>query len=213
MIYKSYRACIPILRAGGVGVLPTDTIYGLVGSAFNRKAVERIYRLRRRNPKKPMIILIGSLAQLKFFGVKPDQKTMRLVGAIWLRKKQHPGILKYLRILLRDSRPTSLILSLGGKSYGSRVTSHRKFRYLHRGTKTLAFRLPRPLWLRRLLQKTGPLVAPSANLEGKSPARTIKEAKKYFGNKIDFYVDGGTLRGRASRLIKIDNGKIKILRK
>ncbi len=48
-----------ILKSGGIGVIPTDTIYGLVGSALNKKAVRRIYQLRQRNPKKPLIILIG----------------------------------------------------------------------------------------------------------------------------------------------------------
>ncbi|MEK7077097.1 MAG: Sua5/YciO/YrdC/YwlC family protein, partial [Patescibacteria group bacterium] len=52
----------------------------------------------------------------------------------------------------------------------------------------------------------GPLVAPSANIEGKPPAWTIKEAKKYFGDKADFYVDGGTIKKSPSMLIKIEDG-------
>ena len=59
-----------ILLNHGVGVLPTDTLYGLVGSALSKKAVARIYKLRRRNPQKPFIILISSLADLKLFNIK-----------------------------------------------------------------------------------------------------------------------------------------------
>ena len=45
------------------------------------------------------------------------------------------------------------------------------------------------------------------------PAENITEAKKYFGDKIDFYLSGGTLKSKPSTLIKIDkNSKIKILR-
>ena len=51
-------------------MLPTDTLYGIVGSALSKRAVLRIYKLRRRDPKKPMIILIGSLDDLKLFGVR-----------------------------------------------------------------------------------------------------------------------------------------------
>ena len=62
MVFNNMLKTAPIvttLRNGGVGVVPTDTIYGIVGSALNPKTVARIYKLRRRNPKKPMIILIG----------------------------------------------------------------------------------------------------------------------------------------------------------
>ncbi|MEK9180157.1 MAG: L-threonylcarbamoyladenylate synthase [Patescibacteria group bacterium] len=178
------------LKQGGVGVIPTDTIYGVVGSALNKKAVERIYRLRRRNPKKPMIILIGSLAQLKLFGIIPSVRTLQHLQRLW------PGKI-------------SIILPLDPKRY----TLNAKLRYLHRGTNTLAFRFPKPYWLKRLVAKVGPLVAPSANPEGKKPAITIKEAKKYFNNRVDFYINGGVLRSKPSRLVKITDGKLEILRK
>lgn len=174
---------VQILKNDGIGVLPTDTIYGLVGSALARKTVERIYKVRKRNPPKPFIILISSLKDLELFGVKLDEMTRKLLKKFW------PG-------------PVSVILPC----------LSRKFSYLHRGTKTLAFRLPKLRWLRNFLQKTGPLVAPSANPEGLPPAKTIQEAKKYFSNKVDFYVDAGKLESPPSTLIEIKNDKIKIIR-
>lgn len=211
MTYKSY---ISMMKKGGIGVLPTDTIYGLVGSALSKKTVERIYKLRRRNSRKPMIILIGSLAQLKLFGITPKKETAKLLQVIWSGSKpgpkQHPDILKYLRMLFSGKggrRPTSVILPVNSQ----RVV--QEFRYLHRGTKTLAFRLPKPHWLRKLLARAGPLVAPSANPEGMTPARTIGEAKRYFGEGVDFYVNAGKIAGRPSKLIRIASGKTKVLRK
>ena len=67
----------------------------------------------------------------------------------------------------------------------------------------MAFRVPKNLWLRRLLSKTGPLVAPSANLEKKRPAGTIKEAKEYFKDKVDFYFDKGKIKGKPSIILEI----------
>ena len=88
------------------------------------------------------------------------------------------------------------------------------FSYLHRGTNSLAFRLPLPEDLQRLLKKTGPLIAPSANLEGFPPALDIVEAKKYFGDAVDLYIDGGTIKGKASKVIKLHkDGLVTILRK
>ncbi len=178
------KSLIKKLREGEIiGVLPTDTIYGLVGSALSEKAVLRIYRLRKRTPTKPMIILIGSLRQIDLFGIKPDRKTGKILKKYWPDK-------------------VSIILSCRLK----------KFLYLHRGTKSLAFRLPNNVWLQKLLLKTGPLVAPSANIEGASPAKTIKEAKKYFGKSVDFYIDAGKLESLASTLISVKNGKLLVLR-
>ncbi len=56
-------------------------------------------------------------------------------------------------------------------------------------------------------------MAPSANPEGLSPAEDIKKAEGYFGNNVDFYIPGGTLKGESSSLIKINkNGSIELLR-
>jgi L-threonylcarbamoyladenylate synthase len=172
-----------ILLKGGIGVLPTDTIYGIVASALNKKAVLRVYEIRKRNPKKPFIILISSLKVLDLFGIKLSAPARKILNKVW------PG-------------KVSVILPC----------PHKKFSYLHRGAKTLAFRLPDKKQLIRLLKKTGPLIAPSANLEGLPPVKTIKEAKKYFGSKVDFYVNAGKLNSLPSTLIAIKNSRVIIKR-
>ncbi len=173
-----------LLSEGCIGVLPTDTIYGLVGSALSREAVARIYRVRRRNPKKPFIILIASFGDLVRFGVAVSTKTRKMLHKLW------PG-------------KVSVILPCASK----------RFSYLHRGTKTVAFRLPAKAGLRALLRKTGPLVAPSANLEGWPPSRTVAEARKYFGRKVDFYLDSGRLFSRPSTLVALENGSFIVKRR
>lgn len=184
-ILKSFNSKITFLiKKGSIGVIPTDTIYGIVGNALNKKAVDKIYKLRHRNPKKPMIILVGQLFDLKKFSVLLKTKTYNLKPGAWPHK-------------------TSIVFPVSGA----------KFRYLHRGINSLAFRLPRSNKLRSFLKKTGPLVAPSANVEGKPPAKTIEEAQKYFGDKVDFYIDAGRRVSRPSKLIQIKNDKIIKLRK
>ncbi len=174
---------VPILKAGGVGILATDTIYGLVGRALNKKTVARIYRVKKRTPTKPLIVLISSPSDLKKFGIRLNFSTRQLLNSFW------PG-------------KVSVILPCASA----------KFQYLHRGTKTLAFRLPKNYRLRAILKETGPLVAPSANPEGLPPARTILVAKKYFGNEADFYVNAGRRVGKPSMLVSIKNVKMIRLR-
>jgi L-threonylcarbamoyladenylate synthase len=180
----SERIVVSLLKGGAVGVMPTDTLYGLVGSALEKKTVERIYRLRKRNLKKPMIILIASLRDLALFGVMPNESEKKVLRKVW------PG-------------KVSVILKCPSK----------KFTYLHRGTKSLAFRIPNVPRLRMMLAKTGPLVAPSANFEGASPAYTITEAKRYFGENVEFYGNSGRMSSLPSTIIELQKGKITILRR
>jgi L-threonylcarbamoyladenylate synthase len=180
---------IEILKSGGAGILPTDTIYGIVGSALMPATVARIYRLRRRNPEKPMIILVASVSDTEQFGIVVDMAEKNIIARVW------PG-------------RVSVILPISPR----RKSALKKFDYLHRKTGALAFRVPKPSWLRQLLQKTGPLVAPSANFEGEPPALTMRAAKKYFRDDIDFYVDAGRLVSVPSTLIKIEKGRAIVLR-
>lgn len=174
---------IEILKNGGIGVMPTDTLYGIVGQAFSRDAVERIYVVRKRNPDKPLIILISSPEDLELFGISSKKGPGRVAQRFW------PG-------------RVSVIVPC----------DNAEFEYLHRGTKTLAFRLPEKKELVKLLKEAGPLVAPSANLEGEMPSLTIEEAKRYFGGTVDFYQDEGLIQSEPSTIIQITGHKILIIR-
>ncbi|MEK7505981.1 MAG: L-threonylcarbamoyladenylate synthase [Patescibacteria group bacterium] len=161
------------IKKGAVGILPTDTLYGLVGSAFSRRAIARIYELKERSAKKQLIVLISELNDLKLFGAKLDKKTQSVLKKVW------PG-------------KVSVILPVRGKS--------------------VAFRLPDDRVLRKFLNVSGPLVAPSANREGEPPAKNIREARQYFGDRADFYLDKGMLKSKPSTLIALKNGRVKIIR-
>ena len=174
---------VQLLKSGKIGVIPTDTIYGIVGSALNSKVVERIYHLRKRAIDKPMIILVSNLNGLKKFAIKltKDQRDFL--------KKNWPN-------------PVSVVLPCLSE----------KFTYLHRGINSLAFRIPKDKGLVELLKQTGPLVAPSANFAGEKPSENIDDAKDYFGDQVDFYIDGGAIKSVASTLIEFKEGVPKVLR-
>lgn len=174
-----------ILKQGGIGVIPTDTLYGIVACALNEEAVTRVYELKGRRATKPCIILIPSLANLVAFGITLTKKREKVLSQYW------PG-------------PVSIILPCD--------TNVPK--YLHRDTYTLAFRIPRDVPLTHFLKESGPLIAPSANPEGFPPATTIKEAKRYFGDRVDFYLDGGEHIGMPSTIIALDeDDSVTVVRK
>ena len=86
--------------------------------------------------------------------------------------------------------------------------------YLHQGKMSLAVRIPKDKTFLTLLKATGPLITSSANLPGQDPAESVEQAKHYFGDKVDHYQDGGTLKGRQpSTLIRIVDDAIEVLRR
>lgn len=180
----SDKKLLNVLKGSGVVVMPTDTLYGIVGKALNPSVVTRIYTIRKRNENKPCIVLIGNIDELKKFSINLSLEQEQKIKEYW------PG-------------PVSIILDCVNK----------EFEYLHRGSKTLAFRFPIQPELQNLLKEAGPLVAPSANLEGMLPALDIAEAKKYFRDLVDLYIDGGRIDGKASKIIKLEkDGSVKVLR-
>ncbi|MBI2633355.1 MAG: threonylcarbamoyl-AMP synthase [Parcubacteria group bacterium] len=179
----AWRKLALLLKEGVPAVMPTDTIYGICGSALNKSAIEKIYALRKRNFKKPMIVLISDFNDLKILGIKISVADKKILKKIWPAK---------ISVILR--------------------CPNKKFNYLHRGTKKIAVRMPKSEFLTKVLEISGPLVAPSANWEGEKPAKTIAEAKKYFGNKVVYY-DAGKIAGRPSTLLKLKNGAFEVIRK
>lgn len=174
---------IKILKEGGVGVIPTDTVYGLVGLALSEKAVKKVSDLKKRTDGKGFIVLISSVSDLEIFGIVLTDKMKEFFKKYW-----------------------------PGKVSVELVCPEAKFDYLKKAGQTIGFRLPDKKDLQDLLKETGPLVAPSANLEGEPPAKNIEEARGYLGDQVDFYEDGGELNSKPSTLVKIDGAEIKVLR-
>jgi L-threonylcarbamoyladenylate synthase len=172
---------IGILKQGGVGVMPTDTVYGLVARAEDRTAVARMYALKDRD-HKPGTVIAASVQQLVELGVPKDH--LDKVSKWW-------------------PNPLSVETPLGDN-----------LSYLHQDTGRQGFRVVADETVRSVLEQTGPLVTSSANHPGKPGSITVEEAVDYFGDRVDFYVDGGNLAGRApSTIIKItDDGSIEVIR-
>lgn len=173
---------VEMIKSGGIVVIPTDTLYGIVCSARSREAVEKLYILRGRVPKKPCIILVSDASGLEEFGITLSSIDQEALENVW------PG-------------KVSVVFDC----------PEERFAYLHRETGTIAFRVPDDEDLRSLLRQTGPLLAPSANPEGQPPARTVVEARVYFGEQVG-YVDGGFLDGPYSTVARLVDGKWEILR-
>lgn len=179
MKVTDHQTAVALLRAGGIGVMPTDTVYGLVAAARDSAAVTRMYAAKDRE-RKPGTLIAANTRQLRELGV--PQEEIDKVSRWW-------------------PNPVSAVLKVNGSEY------------LHQGVGTLAMRVVADTELSELLEATGPLITSSANLPGEPPATTIDEAAAYFGDGVDFYVDGGVIADVApSTIIRPTADGVEILR-
>ncbi len=176
----SFDEASKLVSEGKIGVMPTDTLYGLVARADDTEAVKKLYRVKKREDK-PGTVIAASIEQLVELGLKA--RYLKAVENYW-------------------PNPISIVIPTGSD-----------LEYLHRGRLSLAVRIPADEKLRHFLNNSGVLLTSSANMPGKEPAKNLEEAKKYFGDLVDFYVDGGELSGKPSTVIRIVDDAIEVLRK
>ncbi len=168
------------INNGAVGVLPTDTIYGLVCSARLPVAVQRLYGLKSREDK-PGTVITASIDQLVELGI--PRRYLKAVEQYW-------------------PNPITIVIPVG--------TLHPE---IHLGKGSIAVRIPKDDDLIELINMTGPLLTTSANHPGKPPAVNIEQARAYFDDTVDFYVDGGDFSNhKASTIIRVVDDAIEVLR-
>ena len=165
--------------------IPTETVYGLAANAYSDKATRKIFNLKKRPKKNPLIVHYYSLNDLKKDCVL-DLNFFRLY------KKFCPG-------------PISFVLKLKNESRISENVTNKK--------KTIAIRFPSHKLTRSLLKFLEfPLAAPSANLSKQISPVSKSDVFDEFGKKIKFTLDGGQSKiGVESTIVNLI-GKPKILR-
>jgi L-threonylcarbamoyladenylate synthase len=169
-----------LINEGAVGVVPTDTIYGVVASARIPAAVQRVYTVKHRH-HKPGTLIAASIDQFVELGI--PRRYLKAVEQFW-------------------PNPISVVIPVG-----------EQLKELHLGTHSLACRIPKVPEVMALLEKTGPLLTSSANHTGQAPSVNLEDAQAYFGDEVDFYVDGGDLSGhKPSTVIRIVDDAIEVLR-
>ena len=154
-----------LIRSGEVIAFPTDTVYGIGASAFQREAIEKIYQIKDRSHLKAIPILVADPADLQRITPPLSPTARRLVNRFW------PGALTLVLPIL-PSLP--------------RILSP---------TPTIGVRIPDHTTVRELLRVVGPLAATSANLSGDNPALNADQVEANLGSRIQLILDGGKVPG------------------
>lgn len=177
-----------ILKNDGVISFVTDTVWGLGCLPQSEKAVKKIYEIKHREAKKPLILMSYDIYPLLNYVKNPIEKEGQI-----LIKKHFPGA---LTVVLEKSKNTPDYLTSGMPTVGIRVPDNETFAEICRNI------------------EGGVLATTSANISGEPPALNYEEAVKYIGNRADLVApsNGCEAQGRASTVVGFKDGKTIVYR-
>ena len=175
---------IDVLSKGEIAILPTDTVYGLTGDATSLKAIKLANDIKKREKPQPLLILVSSIDMLKKYTKNISDLELEVINKYWPNK---------LTILFEKNDLLSDELTASSPYVGVRMPNNK-------------------LLLDIMNKYNKPLLSTSANIHSKDVITKILLLENEMRDSVSYIYDAGELSTTASTLIKIENGKIKILR-
>ena len=175
---------IDVLSKGEIAILPTDTVYGLTGDATSLKAIKLANDIKKREKSQPLLILVSSIDMLKKYTKNISDLELEVINKYWPNK---------LTVLFEKNDLLSDELTASSPYVGVRMPDNK-------------------LLLDIMNKYNKPLLSTSANIHSKDVITKISLLEDEMRDSVSYIYDAGELSTTASTLIKIENGKIKILR-
>ena len=175
---------IDVLSKGEIAILPTDTVYGLTGDATSLKAIKLANDIKKREKSQPLLILVSSIDMLKKYTKNISDLELEVINKYWPNK---------LTVLFEKNDLLSDELTASSPYVGVRMPDNK-------------------LLLDIMNKYNKPLLSNSANIHSKDVITKISLLEDEMRDSVSYIYDAGELSTTASTLIKIENGKIKILR-
>lgn len=177
---------IKILQNGGIGIFPTDTVYGIGCRLDNEESLQRLFTIRNRPEEKAVLAVVDSIemAQKYLLPISQDVRS-QLMDRYW------PGGLTI--VLPCNTEEVPSIARGGGLTLGIRQTNH-------------------PILLEVIKALGVPLVAPSANFAGEPTPKTFEEVDRKLLRMVDCAIEGECGGSIASTVIDCSVSPWKILR-
>lgn len=182
------KKSIEILKAGGVILYPTDTIWGIGCDATNEKAIERIYQIKRRSDQKSMLVLLDNPNKISGYINEMPEIAWDLIEM--------------------SEKPLTIIYS-GAKNLAKNLISQDG---------SIGIRISQDDFNQKLIQRfKKPIVSTSANISGNSSPQFFDEINQEIIDSVDYVVkwkQEDLTKSHASSIIKLGlNGEIQIIRK
>ena len=184
---KNAEKCVEVLRAGGLILYPTDTVWGIGCDATNEEAVAKVYALKRSEEKTSMLCL------------------MRDADMIVRYVNKAPGIA--FEVMELSDKPLTAILP-GAVGVAKNLIPEAE---------TLGVRIPQHEFCQALLRKFGkPIVSTSANISGEPAAKRLKDVDEAIIKGVDYVVhprlEGKPTLKPSSIIAFGEGGEVEIIR-
>jgi len=174
---------VEVLRDGGIIIYPTDTAYGLGCNLFNKKGIEKIYDIKRRNKKQPLSFLCADLKDISRYARVSDYayKTM---------KRLLPGPYTFI---LEASRLVPKIILPKRQTTGIRVPDNH-------------------ICLALVRELGQPIISTSVKNDDGDILCDPYQIKEKYEHRVDLIIDGGVLAPGQSSVINLVDDMIDIVR-
>lgn len=174
-----------LIKKGGLVVFPTSTFYGLGVRALDSDTVDRVFQVKERNPQKPLLILIGCLADLPPLVQRIPETAARLIQAFW------PG---HITLVFQAAPVVPPNLTGHTGKIGIRLAAH-------------------PVASALVKTAGSPITGTSANLSGKGGSSAVSDLDRKIMDQVDLVLDAGRLGGgEGSTVVDVTVTPPKILR-
>src|SRR4030095_5133793 len=179
---KDIAKCLEVLKAGGLILYPTDTVWGIGCDATNEKAIEKIYKLKKRSDEKAMIVLVADEKDIMKYVAAPD--------------------LSLFDYLDKTTKPTTVVYN-GALGFADNLVANDG---------SIAIRFCKDEFCRHLIKRfRKPIVSTSANISGMPAPKFFKEISDEIKNGVDHivqYKQQDETPAQPSSLIKWQNGNV-----
>jgi tRNA threonylcarbamoyl adenosine modification protein (Sua5/YciO/YrdC/YwlC family) len=177
------RRAVETLRDGGIVIYPTDTVYGMGCDLFNKKGIDRIYEIQRRDRKKPLSFVCADLKDISRYARVTDE-------AYKIMRRLLPGPYTFV---LEASRIVPKTILPRRQTTGIRVPDNKI-------CMALVSELGSPIISASVKDENGELLSDPCIIE------------ELFSRRVDIIIDGGIIAAKPSSVIGIFEGGTEVLR-
>lgn len=182
---SSLDKAIEVIREGGIIIFPTDTAFGIGCRMDDEKAVEKLFKIKKRPPEQAVPVLFDNLKRVDEYVLPYGSDVKRLFKKYW------PGALTVV-LPCKVSKVPKLVRG-SGKTLGVRIPDHSVPIRLIKGVNV-------------------PILAPSANFHGGKTPYIFKELDKTLTKLVDFVIEGETGGSLSSTVVDCSKGPWEIIR-
>jgi tRNA threonylcarbamoyl adenosine modification protein (Sua5/YciO/YrdC/YwlC family) len=177
------RRAVETLKSGGIVIYPTDTVYGMGCDLFNKRGIERIYEIQRRNRRQPLSFICADLKDISHYARVSD-------SAYKIMKRLTPGPYTFI---LEASRVVPKIILPKRQTTGIRIPDNRI-------CQTLVVEMGSPIISTTVKDEEGELLSDPAVIE------------RLFGKRVDMIIDGGIIAAQPSSVLNLLTDEVEIVR-